>query len=223
MILRHCQVHVLSVLSTLSSSPHLPPPPSLSLFLSTSHRSVTVGLIINFFSHKTATIHCSAASEYSNGNPEVPRNTLFHLTGNHAEASDLMEKYTHTWSHTHLQILSFTEPLKSPLCFLIRWDLLCAVRECVHPHIFYTLRPPFTVNLLQGHTHTYMPFRHTLMQMLAPLFCSYLVTQWTLVRKKLKTLLVSKFTVDCKSKRASFYDRKKPERWKNTALYSKAV
>lgn len=55
-----------------------------SLFLSPSHCSVTVGLIINFFSHKTATVRCSAASEYSNGNPEVPQNTLFHLTADHA-------------------------------------------------------------------------------------------------------------------------------------------
>lgn len=98
MIPRQCQVGALSVLSALSSSSNAPPS---SLLLSPSHCSVTVGLIINFFSHKTATVRCSAASEYSNGNPEVPQNTLFHLTGDHAEASDLMQKHTHTHIHVH--------------------------------------------------------------------------------------------------------------------------
>lgn len=76
-------------------------------------------------------------SEYSNGNPEVPLNTLFHLMADRTESTER----THTAVHTHpreLPLFSLTLFHKTPeisTVLLIRPNKLC-VSACSFTHFY---------------------------------------------------------------------------------------
>lgn len=100
---------------------------------SPSHHSVTEGLIINFFFFyikQPQFFRRSAVSEYLNGKPEVPWNTLYSFDGRSC-GSHCVRVHMHT--HTQKPWNFF--------CFLIRHNLLCVVRMPLHFYLTYFYDP----------------------------------------------------------------------------------